>query len=102
VNQPYKVPASVSAVVRQLIKDQPDAIQDHVDIDIVMLSHTIGGMCRHPYLSSDWVVHNSLFGLVANGLALKMPGPLSFEASKPIIDAIKQAYEAEGMHLQSC
>ena len=101
MTETYKVPASVSAVVRRLISEQPESIRSHVEIDIAVLSHTIGGMCRHSFMSSDWFVHNALFGITANNLALKMPGPLSFEASRPLVDAIRQAYEAEGLHIQS-
>jgi hypothetical protein len=95
------IPATVAATTRQIIDAQPEAIRRHVEMDIVMLSHTIGGMCRHPYMSSDWFVHNAMFGETANRLALKLSEQANFEASRPVIEAIRAAYADEGMRIKS-
>lgn len=55
------------------------------------------GMCRHPYLSPDWIAHNNLWADSCNDLS-KIIDPASAGGADAVItDRIRETYKSRGI-----
>lgn len=58
------------------------------------------GMCRHAYLSADWIAHNELWASACNSLSRVISGRDEGGHDKLLTDRLRLTYEARGFKVE--
>lgn len=91
--------AATEAELDAWLRDQPAREWQREQMAFAAMAYL--GMCRHAYLSADWVAHNTLWEQACNTLSRIVSGRDQGGADKPLTDRIQATYKKRGFKVNS-